>query len=191
MDFNIMNDNQFKKTFIIPINSKKKWWQFWKKNNTDDIKVTMEKYKEIISIDNPESGFYIPTNIEKDYSRKEEENSQLKYQDLLYFGYDWSDESAENKKNQSDFIIEIKQKFPNVKLVNAYDSIKGFRQEVYIEEKDNDDYYSWVMAKGWFEASFGLTLMSMSPDAKQKESFNKYFDLAKKQYPESFKPESL
>ena len=118
---------------------------------------------------------------------------KLEYQDLLYFGYDWSDESAENRKAQFDFIKEIKEKFPNVLLEDAYDNIKGFRQEVYLEEAENDNYFSWLIGKQWFEMSMTMQLIMMSAgrEPEQKEKFDKYFSLAKKQYPESFKPESL
>lgn len=118
---------------------------------------------------------------------------KLEYQDLLYFGYDWSDESAENRKEQFDFIKEIKEKFPNVRLEDAYDNIKGFRQEVYLEEAENDNYFSWLIGKQWFEMSMTMQLIMMSDgrEPEQKEKFEKYFALAKKQYPESFKPEAL
>ena len=66
----------------------------------------------------------------------------MKYQDLMYFGYGWDSDS---KKNETDFIAEIKAKFPNVELKNAYDSIKGYRQEVYLEEAESDNYWAWLI----------------------------------------------
>lgn len=117
---------------------------------------------------------------------------KLEYQDLLYFGYDWSDEREQNRKLQSEFIKEIKERFPNVKLEDAYDNIKGFRQEVYLEEIENDNYFSWLIGKQWYEMSMTMQLIMMSADKpEQKEKFEKYFALAKKQYPETFKPEAL
>ena len=104
--------------------------------------------------------------------------NNLKYTDLLYFGYDWEDDSEENKKNETDFITEIKAKFPNVKLNDVYDSIKGYRQEVYLEPENEDNYYAWLIAFGWWEFSFTLRLMATNPN-----NLNKYFELAKVLYP--------
>ncbi len=117
--------------------------------------------------------------------------TELNYMDLLYFGYDWSAESGENKKAQDEFIKEIKERFPSVKLEDVYDSIKGFRQEVYLDESENDNYFSWIIAKQWFQLSFTMQLIMMSVDSEpeQKEKFEKYFVLAKQQYPEEFKSE--
>lgn len=114
---------------------------------------------------------------------------ELKYMDLVYFGYDCN----ENRKLQAEFISEIKEKFPDVELRNAYDYIKGFRQEVYVEEKNNDEYYSWLFGKGWFEFSLTMQLIMMSTktDPEMKQKFDRYFALAKTQYPEAFKPEAL
>lgn len=118
---------------------------------------------------------------------------ELKYQDLLYFGYDWSDEGSENAREQARFIKEIEDKFPNVRLRDAYDNIKGYRQEVYLPENENDNYYSWLIGKQWVEVSLTMQMImiSASGEPEQKERFDKYLLLAKKQYPESFKPEAL
>jgi hypothetical protein len=118
-----------------------------------------------------------------------ETKEKLEYQDLLYFGYDFSEEAAENRQLQIDFIKEIKERFSEVALEDAYDNIKGFRQEVYLPKKENNNYYSWLIGKGWFEMSLGMQLliMSASTDNEKKETFNKYVSLAKEQYPESFK----
>ena len=107
--------------------------------------------------------------------------------DLLYFGYDWSEESAENKQNQADYIAEIKVKFPDVILDDAYCGIKGFRQEVTMADDIADSYYSWVLGQGWFYCSFALQLMSMDPE--QRSEFERLFKLAKAEYPENFKVE--
>ena len=56
------------------------------------------------------------------YQCSQFKNNKMKHQDLMYFGYEWD---ADSKKNGTDFIAEIK---------DAYDSIKGYRQEVYLEE---------------------------------------------------------
>lgn len=115
--------------------------------------------------------------------------NNLEYQDLLYFGYEFEKESA---RYQAEFIKEIKDRFPNVRLENAFDSIKGFRQVVYLDKANEDNYYSWLFGKQWHEASMTMQLIMMSCDQPEyKEKFDKYFTLAKKQYPEAFKKEAL
>lgn len=117
---------------------------------------------------------------------------KLEYQDLLYFGYDWSEDGNDNKQSEIDFKSQIQDKFPNIKLVDAYDSIKGYRQEVYLEETESDNYFSWLIGKQWYQESFTMQLLMMSGKSKEeKESFDKYLKLAKQQYPEVFKPEAL
>lgn len=112
------------------------------------------------------------------------------YMDLLYFGYDFDKGSLES---QEEFISEIKKRFPNAVLRDAYDSIKGYRQEVYLDKAENDNYYAWLFGKQLHESSLTcqLIMMSASRDSEQKAKFEKYFALAKKQYPEAFKPEAL
>ncbi len=116
---------------------------------------------------------------------------EQKYMDLLYFGYDYSKESGQNREYEREFINGVKKKFPNVQLEDAYDSIKGFRQKVYIDEKDKDDYFSWLIGNQWYECSMMMQFLMMKADKEkeQMERFEKYFALAKKQYPEAFKEE--
>jgi hypothetical protein len=112
------------------------------------------------------------------------------YTDLLYFGYEYNKESA---GLQADFITNIKKKFENVELRDAYDSIKGYRQEVFLREDQNDDYYAWLIGDGWFEMSLTMQLIMLSAgrEPEQKAKFDKHLALAKQQYPEAFKPEAL
>lgn len=121
-----------------------------------------------------------------------ENQSELKYQDLVYFGTDWDEEGGtKSEKHQSDFMVELKVRFPNVKFKDCYNEIKGLRQEVYLEQVDDNNYFSWLIGKGWFEFSLTMQVLMMDKDPKQKEKFDKYIALAKKQYPEEFKPEFL
>jgi hypothetical protein len=106
----------------------------------------------------------------------------MEYQDLLYFGYEFDTDS---KKHETDFIAEIKEKFPNVQLKNAYDSIKGYRQEVYLDKTDADNYWAWLIAFGWLDFSFTGQLMQMNKDLIA--DLRRYIDLAKSQYPQNFK----
>jgi len=115
--------------------------------------------------------------------------NNVEYQDLLYFGYEFEYGSL---TDQSDFIKEIKEQFPNVVLKDAFDSIKGYRQEVYLDKESSDDYYAWLIGKQWYNSSLSMSLIMRSCDKpEQKEKFDKYLALAKKQYPEVFKPECL
>jgi hypothetical protein len=119
---------------------------------------------------------------------KKEESPKLEYQDLLYFGYSFGEDAEESERFEKEFKEEIETRFLNVKLKDAHDSIKGYRQEVYLEQKDSDEYYAWLIALGWFEFSLTMQLIMMShEEPEQKEKFDKYFALAKEQYPEKFK----
>lgn len=106
----------------------------------------------------------------------------MEYLDLMYFGYPNQPESL---KNESDFIAEVKERFPKVELKDAYDSIKGYRQEVYLDKEQSDDYYAWIIAHGWMNCSLLGTLMFM--DKTQGEKLKNYVSLAKSQYPSKFK----
>jgi len=102
--------------------------------------------------------------------------------DLIYFGYDYEPTSA---NYQNEFKEEIISSFPEVEMSDAYDPIKGYRQEVYFPEEKRDDYYCWLIGRGWFKMSFNLQLMMIDKD--KKEDFKKLFDLTKQKYPEAFK----
>ena len=100
--------------------------------------------------------------------------------DLMYFGYEYESDS---RGFEIEFKKEIKKKFKDVELKDAYDSIKGYRQEVYISKELEEDYYLWLMVNGWFEMSLNLQLMMMG----KKDEFKRLIELAKSKYPESFK----
>ena len=104
----------------------------------------------------------------------------MEHMDLVYFGYTWEPESS---KLEKEFIEEIKTAFPEIRLENAYDSIKGYRQSVFIEESKTDDYLVYIMAHGWFGCSFTLQLMQYNNATKLKELFER----VKSEYPECLK----
>ena len=95
----------------------------------------------------------------------------LKYTDLLYFGYDWSKEGQENGKLEKEFMNELRTRFIDVGFEDAYDSIKGFRQEVYLKESEHDDYYSWILANGWHNCSLTMQLIMMEGSEESKINF--------------------
>lgn len=115
----------------------------------------------------------------------------MEYQDVVYFGYDHGKEGIESSRLQAEFMEEVKKVFPVVEFKNAYDSIKGFRQEVYLPKTESDNYFSFLIGKQWFELSLMMQLMLLSKEKEHKDEFNRLFELAKKQYPESFKKEFL
>lgn len=116
--------------------------------------------------------------------------SNIEYMDLLYFGYY---DDAGSGEDQAKFMKEIKEKFPNTEFQDAFDDIKGYRQEVFMEKKNEDNYYAWLIGEGWFECSLSMQLIMMSAgkEPKNKGRFDKYFALAKEQYPHNFKSEEL
>jgi hypothetical protein len=101
--------------------------------------------------------------------------------DLMYFGYEFDENS---RTFQSDFIKEIKEFFPNVVLKDAFDDIKGYRQAVILEEPDKDNYFSFLVGKGWYKLS--LTMQIALRDKSEKQNVDKWLALAKIQYPEAF-----
>ena len=111
--------------------------------------------------------------------------SKVEYMDLVYFGYSMGEGAEESRKHQSDFMKEIKERFEDVKLTDAYDEIKGYRQEVYLDPKDRDNYSSWLIGKQWYQMSLNMQLIMM--DQTKIDEFKKYIEMAKDQYPESFK----
>jgi hypothetical protein len=120
------------------------------------------------------------------------ENSSLKdnleYQDLVYFGYDHEPkEAAEAREAEKEFMNELKQRFPEAEFKDAYDYIKGYRREVYLQEGSSESYYTWIIAFGWYDFSLTMGIMMRSPD--KEEDVAKYIKLAKTEYPQNFKSE--
>lgn len=97
--------------------------------------------------------------------------------DLMYFGYDWDKESS---TCQYDFIKEITEVFPNVVLKDAYDGIKGYRQEVWLDETEKEKYYAFLIGKGWHQMSMSLQLGLRSTE--EKDLIMNAIELAKELY---------
>jgi hypothetical protein len=109
--------------------------------------------------------------------------SNKKMMDLVYLGYAYEEGSA---KMEEQFIKEVKDRFPDCELIDAYNEIKGYRREVILSDELKDDYYTWIFAFGWHECSLTANLMMRGEDPKDAI---RYIELAKSQYPENFKPE--
>lgn len=104
----------------------------------------------------------------------------MKNVDLVYFGYEWEDDS---RKLEKEFIEEVRKVFPIAKLENAYDDIKGYRRSVFIEEEKEDDYLTYIFAHGWYGCSMTLQLMGYN----DKDKLDKLFERVKREYPECIK----
>ena len=102
----------------------------------------------------------------------------MKNVDLVYFGYEWDDHSREFEK---EFIEEVSAAFPDIKLKDAYDEIKGYRRSVFIDEEKEDDYLVFILAHGWYNFSKALRIMDYS------EKFDKLVARAKQEYPDCWK----
>ena len=101
----------------------------------------------------------------------------MDFQDLMYFGH--------SKNNMDEYCKGIREAFPNVRLEEAHDIIKGYRQEVFLLETQINDYYAWSIAHGWGESSLNLMLIATGDD--NIDEVKRYVKLAKQQYPHKFK----
>ena len=52
INWNIMGENKVRMKFTIPVKSSKKWWEFWKKDESKQaVKDLMSKFKEPVDFD--------------------------------------------------------------------------------------------------------------------------------------------
>jgi hypothetical protein len=52
INWNIIGDNKVRMKFTIPIKPRKKWWEFWKKDESKQaVKNLMSKFKEPVDFD--------------------------------------------------------------------------------------------------------------------------------------------
>jgi len=102
--------------------------------------------------------------------------------DVIYF-----DRNDDSEKLQEEFISEVKDKFENVRLIDAYDPIKGYRQEVHLPKEEKESYQIWLFGSGWHSCSFMMKLKEMNKE--EHEEIYRLIDLAKEKYPECVKEE--
>lgn len=100
----------------------------------------------------------------------------------MYFGYT---HESDSHQLQSQFNNEIKEKFPDVDLRDAYDEIKGYRQEVHLPEDQRENFKVWLLGNGWFDMSMTMQLLMMSED--KEDEIKSLIELAKIQYPNCVK----
>lgn len=103
--------------------------------------------------------------------------------DLMYFGNSVND--YDGYEFEKEFIKLIKIKFPNVVLDDAYDKIKGYRQQVEIPDEQQDEYLAWIIADGWGYMSLVIKVLQLEKD--ENGEFYRIYKIAKEKYPESFK----
>ena len=85
--------------------------------------------------------------------------------DIIYFGY----ETESSAKMQDEFIKELSKAYPDIKLSNAYDDIKGYRQAVYYSDYiSQSEYIKWLISSGWFSCSFHFKMMKMDKNLQPK-----------------------
>ena len=109
--------------------------------------------------------------------------------DLVYFGYDNPGEESENaQKEQKEFMETLKERFPTVSFKEAYDEIKGFRQEIFLDAELKEQYYTWIFGWGWHHYSLMVSIMMANIDGSGEAE--KYLDMAALEYPQNFKSKS-
>ena len=97
--------------------------------------------------------------------------------DLMYFGYS---DDTNGPIFEKEFKDEIAVAFPTVRLEDAYDTIKGYRQEVHLSDDQKDNYLTWIIGNDWLNCSLDIQLIMRDPD--QRSEFERLLILAKKQY---------
>ena len=109
--------------------------------------------------------------------------------DLVYFGYDNPGEESETaQKEEKEFMETLKERFPSVTFKDAYDQIKGFRREVFLDDELKEQYFTWIFGWGWHHYSLMLSIMMANIDGSNESE--KYLDMAILEYPQNFKSES-
>jgi hypothetical protein len=97
--------------------------------------------------------------------------------DLVYFGYDTPGEESETaQKEEKEFMETLKERFPSVTFKDAYDEIKGFRREVFLDDELKEQYFTWIFGWGWHHYSLMLTIMMSNIDGSNEAE--KYIDMA-------------
>ena len=104
----------------------------------------------------------------------------MRMTDLVYFGYEWEPECRLLEK---EFVSSVKERFPDIRLEDAYDSIKGYRQAVYTDNETEESYLVWALCHGWASCSMTLSLLFF----EDWEKIERLLETGRKEYPECFK----
>jgi hypothetical protein len=102
--------------------------------------------------------------------------------DTVYFGTAFGIEDRSNAIIEQNFIEEFKKKFPDAAIDDAQDRTMGYSQSIRIENIYRNDYYAWMVARGW-----GGTSTIMKTESLSKKKFKqRVTKLAKAKYPHTF-----
>lgn len=104
--------------------------------------------------------------------------------DIVYFGYEYETDSHNLENEFKETIIKA---FPDVKLIDRYDDIKGYRQEVNLPDETKDNYLAWIIGNGWINSSLTTNLMMLDND--KYDELERILKITKEQFPNSFKSE--
>lgn len=100
--------------------------------------------------------------------------------DLVCFAYEWEPECRLLEK---EFVSSVKERFPNIRLEDADDSIKGYRLAVYADKEQEESYLVWALCHGWTSCSMTLSYLFF----EDKERVERLLETGRKKYPECFK----
>lgn len=102
--------------------------------------------------------------------------------DTLYFGTSFGHTDQGGAMLQASFVEEFKNKFPDALIEDAHERTMGYSQSIRIHDIYLNDYYAWMMARGWFKTS-----LNMNAEAATNRNFkNRVTNLAKTRYPHLF-----
>lgn len=105
------------------------------------------------------------------------------FYDVVYHGYEFENGSI---NHQNKFRDLIKKNFPNVKIEDAYDYIKGYRTAIYGDERfDANVYYSFLLAYGFSGCSLSFQLV----DKDKLPSKNEIIKIIRERWTECLKEE--
>lgn len=105
------------------------------------------------------------------------------FYDLVYHGYEFDEDSI---TNQNEFRDLIKKNFPEVKIEDAYDFIKGYRTAIYADKDFNINvYYSFLLAYAFSNSSISFLLI----DKDKLPSEEEILKIIREKWPECLKEE--
>jgi len=99
--------------------------------------------------------------------------------DLLYFGQDFDANARNQALLEESFVKEVKEKYPLARLRNHHAPSSGFKQGLDIPGVEQDDYYVWMISRGWANSSLSFALFT----SKRKSEL---MERAKEEYPDAF-----
>jgi hypothetical protein len=63
-NWNVVGNNEVRIKFTVPVKARKKWWEFWKKDEAQiAVKELMSKFKE--QVETTEGDYFLPVDNSK------------------------------------------------------------------------------------------------------------------------------